>query len=267
MASGHTNASAKEALLDDSQLETTRLSPVVVLLIRLVAFICVACVVAYRLDAFDVQASVGVDAQYLVMVATGLWICFLEFVPCATSEFVARKLCHAGCGLAMLALDSRQLPARIFVWTVAAASISMTWGLSPLPPFRFAKEARDIGVTIYLLIVSLWFALQLPPLVLAPVFFADPAGAVVGKMMSRHAPALNPLWYQRGDIKRSVWGSAAVFLTTLATIFYPCNLCERLGIALLAMIAEAFGGKYDNLALAAAVLVGWLVLGRQSVAQ
>ena len=68
---------------------------------------------------------------------------------------------------------------RIFVWLVSASSIAMTWNLSPLPAFRFSRP-KDIGVTVYLCLVSVWFLQQLPAPILAPVFFADPAGAVIG---------------------------------------------------------------------------------------
>ena len=137
---------------------------------------------------------------------------------------------------------------------MAVSSIAMTWDLSPLPPFRFSRP-RDVGVTLYLLLVASWFAMQLPIQVLAPVFFADPAGAVVGKYFSRNHPKLNPAWYQ----KKSVLGSLAVFLFTFATISYPVTLGARLCLAGLALLAEALGGDYDNLALAAVVLGGWVL--------
>ena len=63
-----------------------------------------------------------------------------------TSDFAARKLCHAGCGFLMMLLDPADAHSRWFVWSVAAGSIAMTWSLTPLPAFRFAR-ARDVGVT------------------------------------------------------------------------------------------------------------------------
>ena len=122
------------------------------------------------------------------------WIIFLEYLTRGLlSSFASRKLCHAGCGAGMMCLDSSRLDARCFVWVVAASSIAMTWNLSPLPAFRFSRP-HDVGVTAYLLLVSAWFYLQLPAPILAPVFFADPGGAVVGKLCSQYIPALNPVW-------------------------------------------------------------------------
>ena len=124
-----------------------------------------------------------------VMVTIVLWIVLLEYVLVrALSNFAARKLCHAGCGLGIMLLDSKSASARYFVWGVASSSIMMTWNLSPLPAFRFSRRG-DVGITIYLLLVSAWFYAELSPLILAPVFFADPAGAVVGKWCSRNVAA------------------------------------------------------------------------------
>ena len=143
---------------------------------------------------------------------------------------------------------------RWFVWNVATSSILMTWGLSPIPAFRFSRP-NDVGVTAYLSLVSVWFYLGLPPPVLAPVFFADPAGAIVGKSAANLlGPSWNPRWYQN----KTVAGSVAVLALTYLTISFPCTLWQRALIALASALAEAVGGEYDNLALAGVVLLGWM---------
>lgn len=126
----------------------------------------------------------------MTMATIGLWVLFLAYASQGLlSDFHARKLCHAGCGLGMMLLDSTRLDARLFVWSVAASSIAMTWNLSPLPPFRFARP-RDVGITVYLILVSCWFYAKLPPTILAPLFFADPAGAVVCFYASASRPSI-----------------------------------------------------------------------------
>jgi len=66
----------------------------------------------------------------------------------------------------------------------------MTWNIFGLKPFRFGKS-KDIGITIYLIFVSMWFGLKLSPKLLSPLFFSDPAGAIVGKFFSKHFSKLN----------------------------------------------------------------------------
>lgn len=192
------------------------------------------------------------DPTHQTMAAIVVWIVVLEKIA-PISDFAARKLCHAGCGLGIMLLDSSRLDAQIFVWSVALGSILMTWNMSPLPPFRFSRPA-DVGITVYLILVSVWFALSLPPSVLAPLFFADPAGAVVGKACTSYlGPQYNPAWYQ----KKTIAGSFAVFAFTYASITFPCSFFMRRAIAAAATVVEAVGGDYDNLAIGAVVLIGW----------
>ena len=191
------------------------------------------------------------------MAALVVWIGSLELTPTLLSNFAARKLCHAGCGLGILLLNSTHAHSRWFVYAVAAGSIAMTWNVSPLPPFRFSRPS-DIGITVYLLLVSLWFYLRLPIRILAPLFFADPAGAVVGKACSRAlGPRLNPTWFQQ----KTVAGTVAVFALTFASITFDCTTTARLQIAAISAVAEGVGGDFDNLAIAAVVLAGWWLCG------
>ena len=61
------------------------------------------------------------------------------------------------------------------------------------------------------------FALWVLVALLAPLFFADPAGAVVGKFCSRRlGRRLNPAWFQQ----KTVCGSLAVFTTSTACVLY-----------------------------------------------
>ena len=71
----------------------------------------------------------------------------------------------------------------------------MTWKLFGLKPFRFGKE-KDIGISIYLVLNSMWFYWSLCPKLLSPLIFSDPAGAIVGKFVSKKFPKLNKEWYK-----------------------------------------------------------------------
>ena len=129
----------------------------------------------------------------------------------------------------------------------------MTWELAPfLPKFKFSRP-QDVGVTGYLTLVSLWFYLELPPTILSPVFFADPAGAVVGKFMDKCG--VNFRWYKN----KTFWGSIAVGVVCYWSILFECTDVERVGISVAAVAVEAIGAEWDNLGLAGVVLVGWKV--------
>lgn len=183
-------------------------------------------------------------------------LAFLEQSSNFLSNFQARKLCHAGTGLMLLQLDSRQQLVRYFVYLMGLGALAMTWEVHPkLKPFRFGK-ARDIGMTVYMLVAMLWFFLQLPVHVLAPMFFADPMGAVVGRYLSslKDKGVHNPVWWTYGGVTKTLGGSAAVFAFTVITFAAPATLTQRAVVGTAAVLAEAIGGAYDNLLLVIVVV-------------
>eukprot|EP00429_Kryptoperidinium_foliaceum_P060728 CAMPEP_0176081872 /NCGR_PEP_ID=MMETSP0120_2-20121206/40953_1 /TAXON_ID=160619 /ORGANISM="Kryptoperidinium foliaceum, Strain CCMP 1326" /LENGTH=198 /DNA_ID=CAMNT_0017415639 /DNA_START=75 /DNA_END=671 /DNA_ORIENTATION=- len=191
---------------------------------------------------------------HVVILVETLLLLFLQFGDkVMPSNFAARKTCHAGSGFLMMQLDSRDPIARWFVYAIVVVSLSMTWRFVPswVPAFRFG-DLYDAGITIYLTIVGSWFFLQMPAHALAPLFFADPAGAVVGKFCTRRGFNMN--WYQN----KTVMGTLAVFVFALLSLDVPWTL-PRLVIAATCALAEAFGGKtVDNAVISVPVLGSWL---------
>lgn len=156
----------------------------------------------------------------------------------------------------MLLLDPTDPIARYYVYAVVATSLAMTWKVWPsfLPTFRFGED-YDVGITAYLTIVASWFYSQRPVRTLAPLFFADPAGAVVGKFMTKRG--LNRNWYEN----KSVMGTLAVFAFALLSLDVS-DIRRRVLLAFLCAMAEALGGKtWDNVAIAAVVIGGGWTLG------
>ena len=167
------------------------------------------------------------------------------------SAFAARKLCHAGSGVVMMMLNCEVMLCRLFIYAVAVGSLTMNWELFPalLPNFWFGVP-RDKGITLYLVLVACWVYAQLPLRILAPVFLADPAGAVVCKLMSQLFPKDNKRWIGA----KTIAGSFAVFLATFVSLYAPVEPVPRLVVALLAALGEAVGGAYDNLVIAMVVV-------------
>mmetsp|Transcript_81822 Transcript_81822/g.128865 ORF Transcript_81822/g.128865 Transcript_81822/m.128865 type:complete len:208 (+) Transcript_81822:48-671(+) len=188
-----------------------------------------------------------------VIVVQTFLLGFLQFGDKVLPDnFIARKTCHAGSGALMLLLDPTDALARYFVYLVVVTSLSMTWKVWPsfLPTFRFGQD-YDAGITGYLAIVGTWFYMQNPVRVLAPLFFADPAGAVCGKYFTKKG--LNKNWYEN----KSIMGSLAVFLFAYLSLS-TASTQRRVVLAFLCMLAEALGGKtYDNLAIASVVIGSW----------
>jgi dolichol kinase len=185
------------------------------------------------------------------MVFEGIFVIWLMTDKKNLTPFAARKLCHAGSGCVMMLLNCQALASRLFIYCVAISSLIMNWELMPsvLPNFWFGVP-RDKGITLYLILVATWVYLGLSLRILAPVFLADPAGAVVGKWMSSHFPKDNKKWI--GD--KTVIGSLAVFIATFISLYRPLEPLNRLAVSALAMLAEAIGGSFDNLMIALVVI-------------
>jgi len=92
----------------------------------------------------------------------------------------------------MLHLDPRDALARYFVYAVAASSLTMVWQVGIKFKFRYAST-RDIGISVYLVLVVVFFYNQLPLEIIKPVFFADPLGALVGRQLTESG-LWNPAW-------------------------------------------------------------------------
>jgi hypothetical protein len=193
----------------------------------------------------------------LLMAFESLFLGFLVFVrPKWLSGFVARKACHMVSGLCMILLGSDERVYRVFVYLVTVASLCMTWEIFPFntkKPLLWFGSPQDVGITIYLLLVGLWFFLKLPVYILAPIFFADPAGAIVGKFCTRR---LGKKWNPKiFGTEKTLMGSLAVFLVTYVSVTSE----YRLLVSVVATLLEAVGGKFDNLLIALPVIISFLV--------
>lgn len=187
-----------------------------------------------------------------VMVFEAALLSALILGPRYLSAFASRKICHGFSGACMILIGSDRLIGRLFVYAVTVVSLVMTWKVFPGIPTIWFGSTRDPGITIYLLVVALWFYMQLPVGVLGPVFFADPAGAVVGRYMSKHHKRINPRWI--GD--KTVLGSLAVFIATLLSASVHSQTASLL-VAITATLGEAIGGSFDNLLIAVTVIISY----------
>merc|ERR1712096_164909 len=188
-----------------------------------------------------------------LILAEILILAFCEFGP--LSNFGARKLCHSFSGFMMLHLNPGDPLARYFVYSVALSSLVMVWEIGINFKFRYAK-VRDVGISVYLIIVVIFFYNQIPLEIIKPVFFADPLGALVGRYLTENG-FTNPRWVG----EKTVGGSSAVFIATLATLGYG-SWIEKLLLSVLVTIAEGLSKDYDNLFIAALVIIGYGVIGQ-----
>ena len=119
-------------------------------------------------------------------------------------------------------------------------------------------NTQDVGITVYLSIVCLFFFLQQPLRIIRPVFFADPCGALVGKFCSKREATFgrNPRWIG----EKTLYGSVAVFIASILSLAYG-SVLQKVVLSLAIAFTEGMSKDYDNLGIAAVVLVGWYFIG------
>ena len=119
--------------------------------------------------------------------------------------------------------------------------------------FRYAST-RDVGISVYLVLVVVFFYNLIPLEIIKPVFFADPLGALVGRQLTESG-MWNPAWIG----KKTIGGSLAVFAATLATLTFG-SFAQKLLLSVLVALAEGLSCDYDNLFIAALVIAGYNIL-------
>ena len=149
----------------------------------------------------------------------------------------------------MLQLDQNDKLARWFVYCVAVSSLMMVWEVIPFQ-FRYSKE-KDVGISIYLMIVTIFFYAQLPLNIIQPVFYADPLGAIVGKGLTK-LKIYNPAWIGQ----KTVGGTVAVFIATILSLNFG-TLPQKILLGALAAFVEGISLEYDNLMITAVILSGY----------
>jgi hypothetical protein len=145
----------------------------------------------------------------------------------------SRKVLHMGTGTLLMMCDVRDPLFRYATYAVTTVVVAFVWHRS----LHFFA-VKDVGIINYLLFCSLCVSLQLPLVYCAPLFYADPMGAIVGRNVD--TPKLVGT--------KSVGGTLAVFVTaalTLVETAWPLRLASAAMIALL----ELFAGKWDNPAI------------------
>lgn len=175
---------------------------------------------------------VSIPNEYLVVFVISIVFCF-EFIR-SIPTFIARKGTHMLSGIMLLLCTNNTWWLKYFVVLFALFVVSQAW--IPQRPWRFAAK-RDIGITFFGIIVSIWAIFEWDFKALTPLFFADPMGAIVGKAIK------TPKWIG----EKTVAGSLAVFITAVLTTGYVCpSLRDRILLGGIVTVCEAIGGKYDN---------------------
>jgi dolichol kinase len=155
---------------------------------------------------------------------------FVQFNPWLES-WQSRKVLHIGTGTLYIYSDLSNDYVRYGIYIVSLVNII---GLTTMQTFHFA-DLKDKGIISYLAICALVAYLQIPFVNIAPMFYADPFGAIVGRMTTS-AKLVG---------SKSVNGTLAVGVVAFATLFYT-PLTQRIFHSFMIAMIELFSRKWDN---------------------
>ena len=143
----------------------------------------------------------------------------------------SRKVLHMGTGTLYILSDVHDPYLRYGIYAVSALNIV---AVALWRPYSFSARG-DVGITSYLALCACIAYLQIDFWRMAPMFYADPAGALVGRTVS------SPELYGG----KTLAGTAAVFAVAALTLWGHA-LAERIALGAAIACIELFAGKWDN---------------------
>ena len=121
----------------------------------------------------------------------------------------------------------------------------------------------DGGILQYTLMVCAVSFLEMPFIILAPAFFADPMAMIVGSNVASPKLRTLPVIGKRFEgvfENKSTVGTLTAFIVSAVVLSPSMEVMPRLVISLAVAVAEALGGKYDNLLIGTVCIVAHQVV-------
>ena len=188
----------------------------------------------------------------LPQLATGTGLLVASAIKAPIAPWISRKIVHIGVGTLLLNADvsDPEVVTGIYAASTAVAGYTTFKGFEQLSAGRETEGVvKDMGIFSYAIACCSCLALSIPYQAMAPLFYADPAGAIVGRLSQNTTIPL----YQ----DKSVQGTVAVF--TAAALSTDQELPEKLLVGILVATIELFGGKIDNSLIALFLMIRYLI--------
>jgi len=165
--------------------------------------------------------------------------------------WISRKMVHIGIGTLLLNADITDpyVVNTIYSSCFLGTAYITNQGLKQISDGRKNDGfIKDIGVFGYIVACFTCLLLTVPYDEIAPLFYADPAGAIVGRTTNT-----TKIWENK-----TIAGTNAVFCTSLLTTHG--EIPEKIFVATIITMIELFGGKIDNSLIAAFLISKYLLL-------
>ena len=189
--------------------------------------------------------------MHLPELAGGTGLLLLTAVNAPVSPWISRKILHIGVGTLLLNADISDPNVVSGIYTVGAGvmgGLITTNGIKHISDGRRTDGIiKDIGIFSYVASCCFCLALSVPYSEICPLFYADPAGAIIGRTIE--SPKI---WENK-----TIAGTSAVLGTAFVTV--DGNLSEKITISILLTMIELFGGKIDNSLIAFFLIIKYII--------
>ena len=136
----------------------------------------------------------------------------------------------------------------IYTAGVGIAALTTAQGIKLISEGRITDGLiKDIGIFGYVMSCCICLLLSVPYSEISPLFYSDPAGAIIGRTID--SPKI---WENK-----TIAGTSAVVGTTFITTHG--DIPEKIIISIIVAFIELFGGKIDNSLIGGFLIVRYLL--------
>ena len=164
--------------------------------------------------------------------------------------WISRKIVHMGIGTLLLNADISDPNVVNSIYTVGStvALLTTAQGLKHISDGRKTDGfIKDIGIFGYVMSCCMCLLLSVPYSEITPLFYSDPAGAIIGRTID--SPKI---WENK-----TIAGTTAVIGTTFITTHG--DIPEKITVSIIVALIELFGGKIDNSLIASFLILRYLI--------
>ena len=188
--------------------------------------------------------------MHLPELVTGSSLLLLTTTNAPIKPWISRKILHIGIGTLLLNADisDPNVVNAIYSSCFLSGAVITNKGLNKVSDDRKNNGfIKDIGIFGYIVACYMCLLLSVPYNEISPLFYADPAGAIIGRTTNS-----TKIWENK-----TIAGTSAVFATSLLTL--NGNIEEKILCSFIITIIELVGGKIDNSLIAFFLIAKYLI--------
>ena len=188
--------------------------------------------------------------MHLPELVTGSSLLLLTTTNSPIKPWISRKILHIGIGTLLLNADisDPNVVNGIYSSCFLSGAVITNKGLNKVSDDRKNNGfIKDIGIFGYIVACYMCLLLSVPYNEISPLFYADPAGAIIGRTTNS-----TKIWENK-----TIAGTSAVFATSLLTL--NGNIEEKILSSFIITIIELVGGKIDNSLIAFFLIAKYLI--------